>query len=447
MYEAIGVTVGIAAGLAVLLWLLVGLAATYVEFGILVVLAHNLVEGCFPDLPALSLGVTLHASDLFFGVVAGACMLRSFRRDALARIPAPLLVAVIVQLPGMALGLAINGMSGVASARSTAYWLIAAYYVLSFDLDADKTRRYFNLWIAGAVGLVVLAVYRWTNMLLDIDDYMWLDHTGIKGRVLPSSHALDIALSLPILLLGLIRGRFAGGAIALLPVLLLTLVGVQQRTVWVCSLVGIALSFALGRGGRGKLVLLAGGGLVLMAAVAIPLLSSDAGGQVASSLSSTVETGASASTGTFGARVNSWGGFMKEYMGLNPAYQLIGSPYGSEFDIELEGGKKQEFGVHNDYLQRLQHGGAVGLVAWCVYLVWAFRRMWNADPRGALAQNADSLLVFLAMDLIYGITYGIPPVHGLWFGILTALIRAERGVPGSPAVLPDRRARVSGAMP
>ncbi len=422
MYEAIGITLSVAVGLAIAVWVLIGLTSLYAEVGLIIVVADAFLYACFPDLPAMRLGLTVHMSDVFYGLILGGAGMRSLRRGALARIPWPMMGFFFMMVLSLVIGVAQSGVGGAMEARGAFYLAITIYYFLTFDVDRGFVRRAANIWLVGAVLLVGLCVYRWTNMLLDIDDYAWLDNTGIKGRVLPGTYALMLGQGLAVILFAFTRGVGARGWIFFFPVLLATIIGAQQRTVWLCTVLGIFLVFGRARGGRGKLLATAGAVAVLAASVALPFLSSGKGEQVAQEISKTAEAGSATSGGTFGARVGSWGSFMTEYAKAGPIYQVIGKPFGSSYELHFDTGARQTFSVHNDYLQRLQHMGILGLLAWLAYFVWSFRRLLRG-AREELGAEADLLIVMLAIQLVFSITYGLPPQQGVWLGLAGALCR------------------------
>jgi len=274
--------------------------------------------------------------------------------------------------------------------------------------------------LIGAFLICLIAVYRWSMMAAGLESYAWLDATGIEGRVITSTAAFSIAGGIVMLLFAL-RHRDVGGRgwLWLLPILVIVVIGVQQRTVWVVAAAGIFLTILRAREGRGQLIATLGLVVALMGGVAVPLVTGGPLEHVGSTIKGTAEAGASTNSGTFVGRIVGWKELLKEYAGYNPVYQIIGKPFGSGY-VRMQGNQEVGYNPHNYYIQTLLRVGVVGLGALLVLYFVVMRRLGTLQAAN-LSVQGDMFWVLLAMQLIFNITYNLTFSQGLIFGMAVAL--------------------------
>lgn len=251
-----------------------------------------------------------------------------------------------------------------------------------------------------------------------------------KIRVLGSSDALAIAMGGVAMLAG---GTRAAGlkSLVLGNVFLLTVVVLQHRSVWLSTLVALAILAVLAR--RARPVLLKQAGLL---AVFVPLflgIAIAAGMDtkpLTESIAKSTET-AVKGEGTVDAREMSWQALLAGYNRAQTIDKVLGAPMGSGY-LRFTGGiydPRVQFSPHNFYIQVLLRGGILGAVLLVIALcVAAWRALRSARRTGNAVSHWLAATVF--MSAAFFIPYGAFVPTGLAIGLAQA--RIGRDDPPAP---------------
>jgi O-Antigen ligase len=418
MWSVESITVGVGIIAALLSLLVFWLMCTNLVVGVASVLLLLVCETVYVAMPAIRLGILVYPQDFIFAMLAVVAALRFSTVRSLREIPRLWLVLVLLLFVNFGVGLARYGSMAGVEFRPYFYTLTGALYVMSFPAEPKSYRTIFTLWIVAALSVCAVAFYRWTMIALGLEDYAWLDTTGIEGRVINSSQALVLTTAVAITLFGLLRKVVAKGWLMALPLLLVTIAGSQQRTVWVATAASLLLVVVLAGQRRGSLLTVLGIVGTLGVAVAYPLATSGRLDSAASSISTTASAGMSTRTGTFVGRVGAWKESLKEYASWNPLYQMVGKQFGVGYSVWL--GTK-EFGnaPHNYYIQTMLRAGFIGVVALIGTYLLVLRRLFSVY--GPMEGAARVLWVAIAVEMVYSITYSPTFVQSIVYGAALAI--------------------------
>ena len=192
---------------------------------------------------AVNFGLSLYPEDLFFLVLLTACLIRFCLFTRLKTIPLAWWLLGIIQL-GLAIwGVKTFGTTAGVDARGHFYLWIAVVFFASVRWSDRMISRVLDWWIACAVCLGLLAVYRWVYSAIDpryAEEIMAFDTTGVRFRVISSSSTLVIAIASLVLSFRIFRGKLPMLLWPLLPFQLGTIAILQHRSVWVSLSVGLA---------------------------------------------------------------------------------------------------------------------------------------------------------------------------------------------------------------
>jgi len=413
--------------------------------GAALVLLLLVFETIYVYLPGIRAGILLYPEDFIFLMLGTAATIRYLTGRRLLEIPKTWLVYGAMLFVNFAIGLPKFGTYAGVDFRQFFYFYTGSIYFMSFPVSTRSLSRVMSLSVIGALLICVVAYYRWTMMALGLDDYVWLDTSGIAGRVIASSPTVWLTIAMVVVIFAFLRGIAPKAWLVALPVLMITIVGSQQRTVWAASLVALVLSFAMARQGRGQLVatfFLLG---ALGVAVAYPLMTGGHLEPVTQTLQSSAAKGLSTDSGTFVGRVLFWQEHLRQYASWNPLFQMVGKPFGTGYGVWV-GGREFANIPHNHYVQTLLRTGLIGLLLFVGIfglLLWRLPKL----PEEFSAYG-DAIWVILCVVLIFCITYSphfsmsIP--LGLGLALMAQVYRPssqrakgrESGTAGRPAYLP-----------
>jgi hypothetical protein len=410
------------------------------DLGVGLVLVALLVEATFVErIPSLYVGsARIELTDVIFVLVLGAGLARLLRVRTFTPQLRWLLLLGLVLLFSLARGMvSIGPQPAVNDVRQYLEFVGPALYIATFRPSPALYDRMGRLWLLAAGGMLALVTLRWLAVFagvhLGVPMEQFGDDTAI--RVIDGPFAFFVAtaalLTLPAWQL---KGRRASRLRAFSVLLLLYVMLLDRRTVWVAIVAGVVVLMLRNRRfGKKALALLAAAAFVATAVfVAFP------GG--ASSQEPLARSATSGGTLTW--RVIGWQELVSSWS-RNPANWLVGEPFGSGFQREVEGSQVQAH-PHNFYIETMLRTGMTGLVALLALTVGLLRALWRTGGRAGVGWRGrglfgpDLLPALLAMQVVWFITWVPGPEQGVVTGLAIALVtehaRARRRQPGPAAV-------------
>lgn len=358
--------------------------------------------------PRLPLGVQLFLPDLLFLMLGVAGLLRIFT-VRLQRQHYVWLIFGGVLFLSFALGVLQYGTTAGVESRTFFYFWAGIWYLMTFQLTAEQLDRIMRVYMAAALVMVVLALFRWTAMAIGLDIVRYWNEGGSSLRVFTAAQTFFLAQAF---LIGLYAFLNKAGPLwwrPFLPFLFACIVVLQHRTVWAVMLVSMAMVLLLSGKVRSKAIttfILAG---VLGTAVLLPLVSGGRLDTVQQSLAHSVEeVGQKKSTLMW--RVQSWQALVEQWAYGGPVVNMIGKPFGAGFSRHIEIAQDElTQNPHNHYVYALLRVGLIGVFAMLAAYFMALHTSWRHRSQ-SVSQLVDAklLITLVAGQLMYFISY---PAH------------------------------------
>lgn len=388
--------------------------AAWLIFGLILLDASNLPL-------ALKYGILIYPDDMFFLVLSIASLIRLTLVVSPKTVPGAWWIIGAAQLILVVWGLQTLGTPAGVDYREHFYLWIAVVYFCSVKWTDVMIGRVVNAWIVCAIGLCLLVYYRWINSAIDpayAQEMMALDTTGVRFRVVSAGSALIIAIGFLILFFKMITGRLSLFQKLLMPLLLLTVIVLQHRSVWVSLFMGLAcLYWILQRKKKGIKTTLG------LAAMIVPLVIffavSGKGNAVFDSITNSADQALSTKEGTMVGRVTNWEELLTKWSNSkNAATYLLGYPYGSPYNpvTTEDGALTLDMVPHNHLLHILYRGGLIGLFA-TLYLFYQLGRAGVKGLKHADKRWAPYFLAVFAAFFSFYIPYWANFSHAILIGI------------------------------
>ncbi len=395
--------------------------------GAAAVLLLFLVETAQVSLFGLKLGIVVYPQDLLFMPMALVALIRLMRPGAAVRLPKSLGVLTGVMAVAFVWGLVKNGTTAGVEFRSDFYFMTGIFYFSSFAWTRERVARLLG-WLFPVVILIMLVVwYRWLADAIGLDwvEPIWryADVTGIALRVINSQQTWMLGLAVILLVYAMAVGNSLARWYFTLPLLALTVLVLQHRSVWVAAFLPALLAFFIVRQSQGKLASRMLVIVAVTAAIAGPFLATGKFSNATSSVADLAVRATSTTEGTFVGRVKGWDDLFKQWTGSGPRAWVIGDPYGSGFErMETKGGKEVAHSPHNYYVQLLLRTGAVGLLAFLVFNVYLFRGAIRLAGKPHDKLTGYAMLGVVMSFALYNIPYSPTYTQGLFLGVILGLI-------------------------
>jgi hypothetical protein len=370
---------------------------------------------------AFKYGILIYPEDIFFVILSISCIIRLSLLVSPKTVPRAWWVIGAVQLILVLWGLQTVGTLAGVDYRDHFYLWVSVIYFCSVKWTEAMINRVVNAWIVCSISLCLLVYYRWIGSAIDpvyAQKIMALDPTGVRFRVVGSGQALVIAIGFLILFFKMVTGKLSLFQRLLMPMLLLTVVVLQHRSVWVSLFIGLACLFwTLQRKKKGFQTAI--GVVLVIVPLAIFFTISGKGNAVFDSISSSAGQAVSTQEGTMVGRVVNWESLLTKWAySKNAATYLIGKPYGGGYNpIESEDGTMIfDMVPHNHFVHILYRGGLIGLFA----TLYIFYKLWRSGIKGL--RNSDKrwapyFVAFFAAFFAYCIPYWANYGHGILIGI------------------------------
>lgn len=388
--------------------------AAWLGLGMIVLEASNLPL-------AINYGIWLYPEDMFFAILALACLIRLSLFASPATVPRAWWAIGAVQLLLLAWGYRAFGSRAGVDYRVHFYLWVSVCYFCSAEWTDAMLKRVLNGWIACALMLCLLAAYRWIGSAIDpayAEKIMGLDTTGVRFRVVSAGAALVIAIGFLILLFRMLSGRLPLFQRILLPIYLLTVVILQHRSVWVSLFVGAVCLVWTMQKEKGLLRAAIGIGVLLLP-LAVFFAIPGEGNSVVASIKTAAGSAMSTKEGTMVARMENWQELIASWSGSkNAVTYLVGMPYGGGYNpMESEDGEDMiDMVPHNHFVHILYRGGLIALIATLAlfYQLWA-RAVKEARSGGKRWAPCFVAVfgAFFAYFIPYWATYGCGILIGI----------------------------------
>jgi hypothetical protein len=405
------------------------------------VLGGMLLQAVFVErVPSLYLKDTrIELSDVLFSLVVAAGLARLLRVRRYTRLLRWLLllgiVAVISLLRGM---LTISMQGSVNDFRQYLQFAGPALYFATFPPLAWLSDRIGRLWLGAAGVMLTLVTLRWLDVFAGV-------HLGVPAeqfgndtaiRVIDGPYTFFLATAAVLASPSWIQhGRRARRLRWLSVLLLLFVMLLDRRTVWLAMLVGVVVLLLRNhRFGRRAMAMLAGAAIVTSVVfTAFPGSSSE---QEPLARSAT-------STGTLSWRVDGWTELVTSWS-ENPANWLLGKPFGSGFERQVQGSDVSSH-PHNFYIETMLRTGVLGLLSLIALTAGLLRALWRVGRERGTGEPSlfgpDVLPALVAMQFVWFITWVPGAEQGIVTGLAIALV-AARGrlrppLPAVPRLEPD----------
>jgi O-antigen ligase len=397
---------------------LVGAAAILVLF---------LLETANGYLFAFNLALKVYPQDLLFAPMAGVAFLRLIQRGAVSRLPNSLWLLAALMVVSFLLGLVKNGTASGVEFRGDFYYMTGVFYFSSFAWTRERIARLLG-WLFPVVLMVMLIVwFRWSADAIGLDwvtpVWRYLDNTGVALRVINSGQTWMLGLAVILLVYAMATGNSLAGWRFMLPLLALTVLVLQHRSVWVATFLPALLAFFIVRQSQGKLasrMLVIAGVTVLILG---PLLATGKFDSATSSVADLAVRATSTTEGTFVGRVQGWDSLLQQWAGAGPRAWAMGEPYGSGFKRpEGHDGKEVAYAPHNYYVQVLLRFGLIGLAAFFAFNIYLFRGAIRLAATPYDNMTGYAMLGILMSFALFNIPYSPTYTQGLFLGVVLGLV-------------------------
>jgi hypothetical protein len=373
---------------------------------------------------AFKYGIWLYPADILFLILGISCLIRFLLLVSPKTVPRAWWIIGAVQFILLVWGLQTFGTAAGVDYRDHFYLWIAVAYFSSFKWTEEMVNRVINAWIVCAISLCLLVYYRWIGSAIDpiyAQQIMALDATGVRFRVIGSVPTLVIAIGFLILFSRMMNGKLSLFNRLLLPMMLLTVVVLQHRSVWVSVFIGLACLFWTFQRKKKGFKIAIGAALVIVPLViffAIP----GKGNSILESVAGSAGQAVSTEEGTMVSRVEHWQELLTKWVSSkDPATYLVGKPYGSGFnpvdvDTGADGIMTFDMVPHNHFIHTLYRGGLIALLA----TLYIFHQLWRSSKKGLKVSDKRwspyFLTLFAALFAFY-IPYWATYTHGILIGI------------------------------
>lgn len=432
----------------ILILLLVAALAVFIGFQYITLLERKpqwLITACLlvflytsisPDLtlPSISFG---GVNVFFYDILAGLALLFSFPKiyfllkDGFDRLDLPLLLITgffAVVLINFLAGIREFGLQTSANEfRSYLYYMSVMFYGATIRFTEKDWISFRKLWLFVTYGLFVIAGVGYMDgdlsragRPLNSEATLFTLQAGIMLLfVFGNSRQLSI-FHYPIL-------------IGFLPLILL----LQHRSVWVVSLLSLAMAFILLPKIRKSMLQLTAISIVLGVVVLFSLFSEEVIEAIQVSYKEATTMASGKGTSTFMWRVSGW----KQFLGgdqLDSFRELIlGNPFGTGWSREMvtSSGAVAEINVqpHNFYIQTLLRSGLIGLFLLVWLHIHLLRRFLHFGKSKHGVFDCFAVLVFSL--IVFYLVYGSNIAHSLIMGLGVALLRGyQKQAQVEPAV-------------
>ncbi|MBC9726981.1 O-antigen ligase family protein [Streptomyces sp. TRM68367] len=315
-----------------------------------------------------------------------------------------LLALLVLTTHALIRGFGLFGIQTASNEARTSFIQLfcVALYVAVLPAGRKLLLAVTRIWMWAACALCCLALLWWLQVGIGSNsDSLTVDGVLTNARPLGADRALIIGQAAVILLCGrnIVWGRALAGT------LLVVVILAQHRTVWLAvgvMITGWLLSRHRQTGSRAAAL----GVLGSLSTLYLLAVSWGTADEVTSSLAASSEDDR-----TLVWRMEGWHALLPQLDEV-PDW-LLGLPFGSGYDRVINGAFIT-VSPHNYYLEVLLRLGLLGVVV----LLLVYATAWRAA--GADSEHRLLLRLLICSQLVYMITYSLPPEQAVILGLLTA---------------------------
>jgi hypothetical protein len=383
------------------------------------VLGSVLVQAFFVDTPpgvVLPGGVQVYVTDVVASLVGGAAVLRLLRQRHFGRYQRWLLLFSILLLVSLVRGVSAFGVQqSVNDFRHYLFFAGVAIYFATVPPAVGLYDRIGRIWLIVSIPMMVLVSVRWLAVFARIDLGVPAEKFGADAaiRVIDGPFTFFLAHAFVLTIPALLRGEQEPWIRRISVPLMLFVLLLNRRTVWLATLVGVAVLMLRDRrlGRRAML-------LVTLGAVATAVAFVWLGG-----LQEGSEPVVRSGSGNLTWRLEGWSTLVDAWS-HNSTDWAIGQPVGSGFTRVVEGSETTSH-PHNFYIEMMIRTGLAGLLALIALTAGLLRALWHTPTRDAGLLGPGILPALLAMQLVWCLTW-VPGIEqGIVTGIAIAMATAQ----------------------
>jgi O-antigen ligase len=315
-------------------------------------------------------------------------------------------------------GWKLNGSAAGVDFRFYFYYWAGALYFMSFSYSKELLDKILKVWFWMCLVLLAIVYFRFVAEFLHMpmaQEWIKDDPTGIRFRVIKSERAYLLSVTIIMLFVRFLLPEVKKPSKIITSLFVLAVIVLQHRSVWAATIFAIAGAglfpgIKTSRMFANLLIIAVVGAIVLT-----PLMYFGYGDSFLSSVNHTAELSNKLNSGTFGARLKGWEGYLDIWQRLSTLYQFFGEPMAGS-----PGGLKE--GLHNFYLQVLSRVGIFGLgIIILTYLLAMLKLFINSISFPADRMYYALFFMLLIGQLAFYIPYSNQPEHGIILGIAMSL--------------------------
>lgn len=380
-----------------------------------------LVNSFFP-LPVLPIGINIFAPDLLYLMFAMIGFFRVFQiKDYQISHWLWLLLGSVL------LGLFVVGTfkfktaAGVEFRQFFAFWA-GAMYLMTFQLNRKQVDDIFRAWVLIAAVMIPLVCFRWLAMGLGLSWVSEWNEGGASLRVVSASQTLFLAQSFIVAYYLWLRNLGSKWWAWMLPIMFCCVLVLQHRSVWVVTLVSLALIYVLMPENRKKIKKQFLVGAMVSAVLLGPLMATGKLDVISNSLEHSVEEAGSEKS-TFMWRLQSAFELLNGWAHDGPVVLLVGKPFGSGYEryVKAQNDAKVNVNPHNYYVLTILRGGSIGLLAIFLVYIIAIRKFMVGGLSSGDMIEGRLLAILLIGQMLFYMTYQAPEIQFVLIGLALTL--------------------------
>ena len=382
------------------------------RYGMFFVLTLWMLDAFFTGPIGIPLGINLLLPDMVFLTFAATGILRLIFNKKVNSLHFLLLFWGVFLLYSFLRGTVNFGTTAGVEFRGYFYLWSGLLYFTSFHLKSRDLNFLFKILFLASFVICILVIYRWVLVTVGVSGMPWMEaNEKSRFRVLASHHSFFILQTFILGSFLYLKGIIKNRALLLISVLLfIVFVGLQHRTVWVCGMASLGYLMIYEKEYRKNIHWITLFTAFFIVAVFIGILLNPQFGETL--VYKLIEEPFSKNS-TFMWRIDSWIYHLSDVLTADWQTFLLGFPFGSGFYRYMpELSMYIDTQPHSMYVQLLSRTGLMGLFSFLFVIIVLFRSLFKNK------NYAHLFLVLLLSSLLFSITYNLPYIQCITFGIM-----------------------------